>query len=44
MDRLGRLPISCRLGARSVALVSKLEVGLPRLMILWVVLVSFAAG
>nr|WP_294812812.1 DUF2569 family protein [uncultured Sphingomonas sp.] len=44
MDRLSSLPISRRLGARSVALVGKLEVGLPRLMIFWVVLVSFAAG
>ncbi|QDZ08657.1 DUF2569 domain-containing protein [Sphingomonas panacisoli] len=44
MDQLDRLPISRHLSLRSLALVSKLEVGLPLIMGLWIVAVSFAVG
>jgi len=44
MRLLSDHPAGRALSARSLALVCKLEVGLPRLMLIWVMLAAFACG
>lgn len=44
MKSLSEYPAGRVLAARSLALVCKLEVGLPRLMLIWVMLAAFACG
>jgi len=44
VDRLWTHPISRKLSARSGVLVSRLEISLPKLLMIWVLAVSFASG